>query len=274
VSATPEKHELFELELYGGGIEKRYRRMRPEVEQMPWASFDASLYSRDVLVGARSAWTRAAFQEHRTAVACAATLRALCEARAPVDLIAFASRFPLDEMVHVELCARMAMALGGGTEIRHDPDDLIRDASDELSPLIRCADMVVRFFCVGEALSIPMLRGAWHAAKHPLPKAILGRIVRDEAAHGTFGFSFLDWALPRMAEDDIAVLGRAADRGITSIEKLWDNIRNGPPPIDSEAHPLGWMQTEDYLELANRSMTSKVVTPLRERGIRVTKWPD
>ena len=148
------------------------------------------------MLGARRAWTGAAFQEHRTGVACCATLRALIEARAPLDLIALASRFPLDEMVHVELCARMAMELGGGTEILHDPLDVIADATPDRSPLMRAAELVVRFFCVGEALSIPLLRGTWHAARHPLPRAVLGRIVRDEAAHGTFGFTFLDWALP------------------------------------------------------------------------------
>lgn len=104
--------ELFELELYGGGMERRYRRMRPEVEAMPWGTLDLSGISEEQLVSGRRAWTGAAFQEHRTAIACAATLRALIECRAPVDLIGVASRFPLDEMVHVELCARMAMELG------------------------------------------------------------------------------------------------------------------------------------------------------------------
>src|SRR6185436_9717825 len=132
------------------------------------------------LIAARKAWTGAAYQEHRTGVACCATLRALMECRAPLDLIAMASRFPLDELVHVELCARMAMELGGGTEIVHDPDGMVADTDESLRPLMRAADLVVRFFCVGEALSIPLLRGTWHAARHPLPRAILGRIVRDE----------------------------------------------------------------------------------------------
>jgi hypothetical protein len=29
-------------------------------------------------------------------------------------------------------------------------------------------------------------------AKDPLPKAVLGRIVKDEAAHGVFGYTFLE----------------------------------------------------------------------------------
>jgi hypothetical protein len=153
--------ELFELEMLGGSFERRYRKLRPEVEAMPWGSIDTRPVAADDLIVARKAWTGAAFQEHRTGIACCATLRALIEARAPLDLIALASRFPLDEMVHVELCARMAMELGGGTEIVHDPLVMVLDAQPDQSALMRAAELVVRFFCVGEALSIPLLRGTW-----------------------------------------------------------------------------------------------------------------
>src|SRR6516225_1341011 len=210
--------------MFGDGVERRYRKLRPEVEQMPWGTFDTRGIPGPALIAARKAWTGAAFQEHRTGLAVSAALRGLFECRAPVDLIAMASRFPLDELVHVELCARMAMELGGGTEIQHDPDALIVDPDDSLPTLLRTADMIVRFFCVGEALSIPLLRGTWHAARHPLPRAILGRIVRDEAAHGTFGFTFLDWALPQLAPDEIAHLGRAADLGIRAVRRLWGRV--------------------------------------------------
>src|SRR3954471_6137571 len=134
--------ELFELEILGGGIEKRYRKMRPEVEAMPWGTLSPADYPESLLIAARRSWTSAAFQEHRTGVACCATLRALIEARAPLDLIAMASRFPLDEMVHVELCARMAMEIGGGTEIVHDPDTLVVDADPKLAPLLRAEELV------------------------------------------------------------------------------------------------------------------------------------
>src|SRR5438477_13040408 len=102
--AAPAK-ELFELELLGGTIERRYRKARPEVETMPWGTLDLRGVPEAVLVAARQGWTSAAFQEHRTAAACSATLRALVEARAPLDLIAGFARFPLDELVHVELCS-------------------------------------------------------------------------------------------------------------------------------------------------------------------------
>lgn len=266
--------ERFELELFGGTIEKRYRQMRPEVEAMPWDSLDPTRYSEKDLLVARKAWTGAAFQEHRTGAACAATLRALIECRAPLDLVAMASRFPLDEMVHVELCARMAMLLGGGTEILHDPSRLAMDADPKGPPIVRAGDLVVRFFCVGETISIPLLRGTWKAAKHPLAKAILGRIVKDEAAHGTFGWSFLDWAAPQLDDESRQYLATRADLAIRAIEQQWRALKKRPRAESDEAHPLGWMETGAYLRLAAKSMKTLVIDRFHARGIPVAYVPE
>ena len=259
--------ERFELELLGGVFERRYRKQRPEVEAMPWGTLSPDKLDAQQLLAARRAWTAAAFQEHRTAVACTATLRALLEARAPLDLIALAARFPLDELVHVELCARMAMELGGGTEILYDPLGVVVDATPERSPLMRASELIVRFFCVGEALSIPLLRGTWRAARHPLPRAVLGCIVRDEAAHGTFGFTFLDWALPQLSAEEIAQLGPAADQAIAAARTLWAEIRLRPQRVPVDGDALAFMETDAYLALAARAMDEKVMRPLRARGL-------
>jgi hypothetical protein len=266
--ATPRTvGELFELEMLGGSWEKRYRKLRPEVEAMPWGTLDPKDHPEALVIAARRSWTGAAFQEHRTGAACAETLRCLIECRAPLDLIAVASRFPLDEMVHVELCARLAMELGGGTEIVHDPDGMIMHANASLPPLLRAAELVVFNFCVGEALSIPMLHGTWKASIHPLPRAVLGRIVKDEAAHGAFGWAFLDWADDKLSDADRAHLAGTAAQAIAGIHTLWADIERRPKAKDSSVHALGWMQSEAYLALARRSMETKVLAPLRERGI-------
>jgi hypothetical protein len=165
----------------------------------------------------------------------------------------------------------MAMELGGGTEIVHDPNALIVDPDPELAPLLRAADLVVRSFCVGEALSIPLLRGTWKAARHALPRAVLGRIVRDEAAHGTFGFSFLDWALPNFSADDRAFVARSADRAIRAVHAQWKSIRQQRNGLydESVGDALAWMQSDAYLALAARSMEERVRRPLLARGIPI-----
>jgi hypothetical protein len=261
--------ELFELEILGGATERRFRKMRPEVEAMPWGTLDVRDADEADLIAARRAWTGAAYQEHRTGVACAMTLKAMIEARAPVDLVAVASRFPLDEMVHVELCARMAMELGGGTEIIHDPSQMVLEPNPNATPFMRAAECAVRFFCVGEAISIPLLRATWHVSRHPLPRAVMGRIVKDEAAHGIFGFTFLDWALPRLTEEDKATLGKQADLAIRFLYGQWDHTKKTRRAPKHDGDVLGWMKTDDYLELAAKSMQAQVIDPLEARGIPI-----
>lgn len=274
-AATPESDwgepQRFELEVIGGSIERGYRRLRPEVEAMPWSSFDPAPLAPDVRLAARVTWTHAAFQEFRTGAACSIALTSLIEACAPLDMIALAARFPLDEAVHVELCARMATILGGGTPLAYQSDQLIHRPPDSWSPLGRAAHIVVRLFCVGEAVSIPLLRGIWHAAEHPLPKMILSRIVRDEAAHGTFGFAFLDWALPRLPAEEREQLASVADRAMQQVYGTWRSLERSDCVQDLFANPLGWMRSPAYAELARKSMLSHVVAPLRSRGILVTE---
>ena len=262
--------ELFELELLGGPWEQRYRRARPEVEAMPWHTLDPGAYSDEVLEAARTAWTGAAFQEHRTAAACASTLRALVDARAPLDLIAAFARFPLDEVVHIELCARMAMALGGGAELHYAESAMCADADPSLPPMLRACELVSRNFCVGESVSIPLLHGTWLRATHPLAHAVLGRIVRDEAAHGVVGWTFLDWALPLVAADGRELIRRSAQAAMDEIRGLWTALaRRPPPPAQMDGHALGWMGSDVYLTLAYRSLQRRVVQPFAARGIEV-----
>lgn len=259
------KLEAFELSLYGGAVERRYRRLRPEIEDLPWGTLNPAHYAPNVVAAARRVWTEAAFQEHRTGAACAATLKALIATRAPLDLIAMATRFPLDEMVHVEMCARLVGELGGAISIMHDPRLIIAEPERDESALMQAAELVVRNFCVGEALSIPVLRGSWHAAKHPLIHGVLGRIVKDEAAHGQLGWLFLDWAQDRLTEAQRQRLGQVAHETIDTIVERWNTLPQNQGHSDADA--LGWMESESYLELARRSMTSHVLEPLRERGI-------
>ena len=264
-------YELFELELIGGTTERRYRTMRPEVEAMPWGSLAETVatsgFAPEVVIAARRAWTGAAFQEFRTGAACAATLQALIEARAPLDLIGLASRFPLDEVVHVELCARLAGELGGAIEWAYDPRKLVGDVGAGAEPIARAAHLVVAFLCVGEALSIPLLHGTWKAAKHPLVADVLKCIVTDEADHGTFGWTFLDWAMPHLSDADRVALGQTADRFIASVRRNWVALKDQQAAPVDQAHALGWLGTDDYLALAERSLARQVLAPLRARGI-------
>jgi hypothetical protein len=103
---------------------------------------------------------------------------------------------------------------------------------------------------------------------------VLGRIVKDEAAHGTFGFLFLDWAEPMLSSADRAHLGAQADLAIHAIASQWSEISTRPKCDPCDGNPLAWMETEEYLALAARSMNDNVLRPLRERDIPIRSFPN
>jgi hypothetical protein len=124
--------------------------------------------------------------------------------------------------------------------------------------------MIVAAYCVGEAFSVPILRNTWHATRHPLLHDVLGIIVRDEAAHGAFGWTFLDWAgdalrayRPRLAE-----VARAAIDEFTA-----NHLAIARMPDTDVGRDLGWMEPTPYLALGRRAMSEHVVRPLQARGI-------
>jgi hypothetical protein len=261
--------EVFELELCGGAVERRYRSARSDVEAMPWGTLRTAHLHPDTLAETQMMWSVAAFQEHRTGAHCAQALRALFECRAPLDLVGVFSRFPLDEVAHVEMAARMASELGNVTEVRYAEEDVIREPPATASPLMRASELVVRVFCVGESLSIPLLHLAWRDADQPLSRAVLGRIVRDEAAHGTVGWTFLDWAEPLLDDDDRVRLATVANDAIGEILKLWARLKARPSGPRSWRNGMGWVGDERYLRAAEVALAKRVVAPLLRRDIVV-----
>jgi hypothetical protein len=263
---SPDSVELFELTLYGGAPESRYRRLRPDVEQIDWDSLSPKGKPEAEVVAARRGWTAAALQEYATAAAHAVMLRALVRARVPLDLSAVASRFSLDELAHAELCARIATALGGGTPLEYDrekvfPSVTVRDTSPE----IEAAQIVIQN-CVSESWSHELLHLVWEAEKQPVLKRARGRIAKDEAGHGRFGWLFLDWLEPGLADADRQRLRRHAARLIATLELGIGETAEMPVESFGALTPMAFGK-RGYRELATEALRKRVQEPLRARGL-------
>src|ERR1019366_1663250 len=103
----------FELEWMGGAAEHHFRKARPHTDDLPWGTVDASRYDPAAVERARGSWTEVAINEYRAVASFSEVLRALVDAKAPLDLLGMTSDFLADECAHVELASRMAMELGG-----------------------------------------------------------------------------------------------------------------------------------------------------------------
>lgn len=264
----------FDLEWLGGVTEHHFRKARPGVDELPWGTLDVSRYPAALVDAARVSWTEAAYNEYCTASAFAALLEALLAARAPVDLVGMASDFVADEILHVELTSRVAMELGGGAPYVVDFDALHRRPDPALDAFRRANELVVHVCCVGEAFSLPMLASAFGSATHPLTKAVLERIVKDEAPHGRLGWLYLAWAQERLDAAERARLADVAVDTIALLAPLWQRLQSRVEAgVTSEGYllehvrELGWTEASLYASRAREAVRREVEEPLARFGI-------
>lgn len=269
--SEPPSH--FELSWLGDPVASRVAPHRAGIDDLPWGSLDTTRFSAPILDQARVAWTVSAHQEWCAAAAFAALLRAMLEARAPLDLIGMTSGFVADEIAHTELNARLAMEVGGGAPVKVDPTALVPEVAPDLEPIEHACTLGIAVSCVGETFSLPMLAGTRAVATEPVIRAVLDRIVKDEAPHGKVGWILLDWALPQLGPDARERLARAAERATSGLE---DELM-GPSDedlatagMDEEVlNALGWMRPSAYRRLAQHVVRTRIVHPLRNRGLHV-----
>jgi hypothetical protein len=249
----------FQLTAIGGPWARRLARRRGWIDDLPWAE---PLPQDDA--AARLVWTRTAFSEYASAAAFAEIAAALLAAGAPIDLIAAAGDFVVDEIVHTEAAARLAAALGGAVALEVDLTRLVRPVTPAAAgdPLRRAAELVVRTSCVGEALTVPILKLSRGLAGSTLIEAALGAVVADESSHAQLGWWFLDWAEPRLDDAARAQLGEVASRAVASFAPLLAG--------DCRNSGLGAVACDRYDGAFTAALARAVVRPLAARGITVS----
>ena len=248
----------FTLEAMGGLWARRLDRRRAGLEEVDWNEI-AREATPNLVVAARDVWTRSAFSEYASGAAFAEIAAHLLAARAPIDLIAAAGDFVGDEMFHAELASRVAMALGGALPLEVNYEKLVRPPEGD-GVLLRAAELVVRSCCVGESLTVPMLKQSRRAAGSRTIEAVISRILRDEAQHAELGWWFLDWA--DLTDDDRAHLAVVAGATIRSFSVLFGRECAGNEGLG--ALPCGRFDGT-FLD----AVSNNVVEPLAERGIVV-----
>jgi hypothetical protein len=258
------KLEPFSLSMLGGSMERRFNRLRDKVE-LPWGTLAETKLPDELRTEAQAAWTRITYIEYRSAASMNAVADTMIAARAPLDLTAVASSFAADELSHAEMGARVVAELGGPEPMLTNAYDLTyKRPSARLAPLLRTAEVVVRVFCVAEAFALPMaqLNANLHA-ELPLINAVLRRIAKDEAAHASFGWTFMDWANQFFTDRQRAHLAKAAQEAIDVYRQLVEGRG------DEESATLGWLSDRDFKMYGKQTLENDVCEPLRMRGIDV-----
>lgn len=248
------------LEAIGGLWTKRLDKRRTGIDEIDWSEIPREA-TPELVDAAREMWTRSAFSEYASGAAFAEIAAHLAAAKAPIDLIAAAGDFVGDEMFHAELASRVAMSLGGAVRLDVNFDKLVRPPEAE-GALLRAAELVVRSCCVGESLTVPVLKQSRHVAGSRTIEAVISRILRDEAQHAELGWWLLDWA--DLTDDDRAHLGAVAGTTIRSFSALFARDC-------ARSEGLGTLPCTRFDGTFLDAVARNVVEPLAERGIVVAQ---
>jgi hypothetical protein len=261
---------IFEIEWLGGAAEKRFRKLRPFPDELPWGTIDKAKHPPELIERARIAWSSIAISEYRAAVAFGDVLSAMLAARAPLDLVGMAGDFVADELMHVELASRLAMELGGGAPIEVDFETM-RLASDAPTAFQRANDLVMRVGCISETLSGAIAVETRAVVETPLIFAIIDRIARDEARHTRLGWLYMAWAVLDMDNAERARLAELALREIERISPAWTKRSLPPKTSAQQVRELGWLDPETFHARAKKTMLEDVIDPLAKLGIPVDR---
>ncbi|MBK8257988.1 MAG: hypothetical protein IPK82_35650 [Polyangiaceae bacterium] len=251
---------LLELSVLGGPWAKRLDKRRRMWTTFPWHDLGAQA-SPIAKNAARVVWTRSAFSEIASAAAFAEIAAQLLAASAPIDLVAASGEFVVDEVLHAELSAHVANAFGGAVALDVDMTRLVRPPVSE-RPLMRAAELIVRTSCVGEALTVPVLKAAQKASRSSLIGAVTGQIVKDESAHAQIGAWFLDWADSQLSDADRVHLGNVAGRALVAFAPM---LRGEC----TQSSDLGILDCASFDPLFARAVRKRVAAPLALRGIEI-----
>jgi hypothetical protein len=120
---------------------------------------------------------------------------------------------------------------------------------------------------VSESWAHQVLSGLWEAERDPLMRPLRGRIAKDEAAHGQFGWIFLDWLDPEPG--DRALLAQAAAKAVRAVKANIEATIRRPEVDFGPLTPLGGLGKSGYIELANDAPQQRVLAPLAARSLAV-----
>jgi hypothetical protein len=262
----------FEVEWLGGAAEHYFRKVRPAVNDLPWGTLDTAKFPVRAVEIARTAWTEVAINEYRAVASFGEVVRALADARAPIDLIAMAGDFLADECSHVEMASRLAMELGGAVERVVDVE-CFTPRPRGLTAMQRANELVLRISCIEEAFSGGTAAVSLRTTTHPLPHAVYEAILRDEAHHRRLGPLYFEWALPRLDDAERARLGRVLLRTLTGIKFFWnpdERARRAKIPV-RDLRALGWLEPLRFAGVARDVVVREILDPLATIGIVISE---
>ncbi|MEO6772204.1 MAG: ferritin-like domain-containing protein [Kofleriaceae bacterium] len=219
----------------------------------------------------REEWRARIAAEYMSAAIAQQVTLWLIQAGAPPELIDAGLAIVADELAHSRLSHEVYAAAGGTT-----PPVLVRehlglprhDAVLELDLLAA----VVRVFCLGETVAVPLFNHLRAACTEPIARAALDRILVDEVRHREFGWDTLDWLATTAIGDRIPAWITAhwpALHGELVATYGTGNPATASTTITAADRAWGLAAAADYVEILTRTIEKDYRPRFLARGVTI-----
>jgi len=216
-------------------------------------------------------WRRRTEAEYTSAAIAHQVTLWLIQLGAPPDLIRDGLRVVGDELDHSELSAEVADCAGGdaGAPMIDSASLIVGGGGDPATALVAS---ILRFFCIGETVAVPLFRMLRRRCTVPVALQALDRVMRDEARHRQFGWDVLDWTLLVGGVSVRDALVAQAPAMLHEVTSAYADLANGS---ESEAqlspNVLAWglAPPKDYASTLSTALASDVLPRLAARGVAI-----
>lgn len=210
-------------------------------------------------------WARRVAAEYTSAGVAAQVLAWGIAAGLPAPLLHTATRIVRDELDHAELSHGCLVALGGAdAPVDLRPERLVVRPAEGLLPDL--ARLVVRDFCLGETLAVPLFAEMRRRAAVFAASRVLDRILADEAVHRAFGWEALDALLAL----DPALAAWVTAR-LPELRASFAGYQDPPgaPELTDAERGCGLLDNAEYGAIFAQAWAEDIAPRFARRGIRV-----
>jgi hypothetical protein len=183
-----------------------------------------------------------------------------------------------DEIFHARLCAAIGARLGTASP-RYDAGPVRARLAPLAEPTRRAYALALVEVAVGETISLAMFRAGRRAAREPLTRAALGRILVDEVRHQRLGWTAIfEWwpAIDSQSRHALQEEARWALRGMEqqiaapALQRLQAGIAFDPAYAD-----LGVLEPEARVDAFYAAIERLVIPRLTRLGLDGARaWRD
>jgi hypothetical protein len=216
----------------------------------------------------RHEWQSRIQAEYRSAAITQEITLWLIQIGASPDLIRDGLRIVDDELVHAAMSRDVWQAAGGSGAVPLDRGSLGVARSHPVLEHDVIAG-IVRIFCLGETVAVPLFQNLRRGATVPVARKALDRILKDEVRHREFGWTALTWLLERPDRDALAAIVRAGlPRWIADLERNYgDGLDGGIAAVTDDERAWGVAPWREYVDILHRAYVRDYAPRFLLRGI-------